>query len=420
MASSTDLLGKRILICQPIMHACVGSTVCTIELAEYLVSRGGVVDVYTTTFSSSIKKECKKRDINVFVFREKPNLSLYDYDYIWVHSEILPISIINELDKISSDNKKLPFFIFAHLSALDEIPDESPWNCGLEDGLADMELYVSDATKEKQAGTVNLDIPSLTFRNPVPPRYVRENCKQSRKLKKVLIVSNHVPPEVWEAKKILEDNSIVVDHLGAGGISRLISPDDIFSHDVVITIGKTVQYSLLANTPVYIYDHFGGPGYLNKRNYKTAKQRNFSGRGFSKKTGKQIAKEVLEEFADALDRQNRAVGDDKNEFRLDVFWDKLDNSLERRPKQAFSSPNTKAFARAQYLCAQRFEVQKLFDETVRQNWELVDKIRALEDENRTLSAQYERVRGVKGAFRNLLVASKNWTKKIAEKGDKKQ
>jgi len=58
-----------------------------------------------------------------------------------------------------------------------------------------------------------------------------------------------------------------------------------------------VQYCLLSQTPVYVYDHFGGPGYLTDENYTMAKHYNFSGRGFTKKTDRQIVKEIKADFS---------------------------------------------------------------------------------------------------------------------------
>lgn len=51
--------------------------------------------------------------------------------------------------------------------------------------------------------------------------------------------------------------------------------------------------------PVYVYDHFGGFGYLNDGNYSRASFFNFSGRGGEYKNTKTIANELVENFESA-------------------------------------------------------------------------------------------------------------------------
>lgn len=69
-----------------------------------------------------------------------------------------------------------------------------------------------------------------------------------------------------------------VDHLGEGSNVTMMCPEILHNCGVVITIGKTVQMAILANRPVYCYDHFGGPGWLTDQNYEGAVALNFSGR----------------------------------------------------------------------------------------------------------------------------------------------
>lgn len=43
---------------------------------------------------------------------------------------------------------------------------------------------------------------------------------------------------------------------------------------------------------VYIYDHFGGGGYLNSKNIELARSYTFSGRKFGKKSSKEIVDDI--------------------------------------------------------------------------------------------------------------------------------
>ena len=79
----------------------------------------------------------------------------------------------------------------------------------------------------------------------------------------------------------------------------------------------------MSNTPIYCYDHFGGPGYLNTENFSKAKYFNFSGRGFSRKDANTIASEVIDGFDDCMEFVANMSIDDKRPFRLSVFMSSL-------------------------------------------------------------------------------------------------
>ena len=66
-----------------------------------------------------------------------------------------------------------------------------------------------------------------------------------------------------------------MDIFGLQSKVELVTPELIQKYDVVLTIGKTVQYALLGNKVVYCYDHFGGMGYLSLKNYEIARYHNF-------------------------------------------------------------------------------------------------------------------------------------------------
>jgi hypothetical protein len=51
---------------------------------------------------------------------------------------------------------------------------------------------------------------------------------------------------------------------------------------------------------VYCYDIFGGPGYLTRDNFAQSREKNFSGRGFTAKSTKQIVDELLEGYRNSI------------------------------------------------------------------------------------------------------------------------
>ena len=61
-----------------------------------------------------------------------------------------------------------------------------------------------------------------------------------------------------------------------------------------------MPYCFALKVPVYCYDHFGGPGWLSADNLDLAGQKNFSGRGFARKTSEVIAQEIVNGYQESL------------------------------------------------------------------------------------------------------------------------
>ena len=98
----------------------------------------------------------------------------------------------------------------------------------------------------------------------------------------------------------------------------------LIPYDLVITIGKTVQYCFALKIPVYCYDHFGGPGYIDGENYALAKNHNFSGIGFNRKiTGEGLFQDMVSRFTQANENLEFLYHKARQEFCLESNLNKL-------------------------------------------------------------------------------------------------
>lgn len=298
---STHLLhGKKILITQNSLHFIGGSEIVTLELADYFQSVGAEVIVFTWSIGEPMETEFKKRKIQVTT--NNNDKKLLNPDYVWVHHQVLPVILLQKIQ--TNKPSKLPIFIFNHMSALDSLYLEQPYIPNLEKSLASLSLFNSeeslDFNIEKYPNAFNR---TAIFPNPFPDFFLKEK-NPTKKIDTILVVSNHPPEELKEACKLLSSDGINTIFLGQNQEEyKAITPAELQKADVIITIGKTVQYCLASNIPVYIYDHFGGCGYLNSTNHKKASYHNFSGRGFRRKDPNQIQKEILDNYQKAIDYQ---------------------------------------------------------------------------------------------------------------------
>lgn len=263
-----------------------GSLIHICELATALNSRGFCVYLSGVEISSEIKNYVSKF-ANLYFFDDLP-LDV-DYDYVLAYHEPICTYLIEKGLKY----KKLAFGSLSSIVDM-EVPSLLckygfplvVHNRRLEEYMK--ELFSPDA--------INIYV----FINSAPDEFIRD-VKLSGGLNRIAVVSNHIPEELYGAVYLLKENNINVDIWGKGHNYAVITPEILSKYDLVITIGKTVQYALSMGIPVYNYDHFGGEGYLRLNNLDREEFYNFSGRSsFRRLSGDAICREILDGYTAAL------------------------------------------------------------------------------------------------------------------------
>lgn len=292
--------GMRFLLCHSVIQHIMGSTVVALELAEHLAARGADVTVWAATIRDPMRSAFVDAGVRLIDHHEDEPPSLDDFDWVWVHSQALPPRFIDQLAE--PERTRIPRFVFHHMAASDVAPDEHPYIAGLEAALSSVSTFVSPRTQHLLEGWLPAAVPQRVFANPAPAGFARVVPRTAGEVRRVLVVSNHPPHEVLEAARILRTRGIDVDVVGQHQEAyRRITPRDLEDVDAVITIGKSVQYCLVASVPVYVYDHFGGYGYLDDDTLALAQHRNFSGRGGETRSAEVIADEVVAGIGRARD-----------------------------------------------------------------------------------------------------------------------
>ena len=120
------------------------------------------------------------------------------------------------------------------------------------------------------------------------------------KLKNILIVSNHLPEELREMITLESEINFFI--AGADDCTYFIDSKYLKKFDAIVSIGYTVVISINAKVPVYMYDHFGGDGWLTENNLILNSDYNFSGRPKKiKKSAFEILNEIENGFCEAKD-----------------------------------------------------------------------------------------------------------------------
>lgn len=346
-----DLKNARILITHTTISQIIGSTVVVAQLASCLKQKGALVSVFSTTFADPAKTLFEQDDIAV-ITNEEADLDLYSFDYIWVDSQILPLSIVDALDEFNQASKEqqqdllkhMPRFIFNHMGAMEEVSDEFPYIPLLEESIASLEVYVSPEARDVMHSyydtTRNADIPQAIFPNPAPSKFIfdRATPLENARPRSILFVSSHMPEEVAHAMNSLEEQGISVRHIGIGAEECEVTPEVIAQADAVVTIGKTVQYCLLSATPVFVYDYLGGYGYLNKENTAPAQYANFSGRGGVKLSAEEIVASLIGGYAAAASYLEANLETWRDRFDLDKQVERIFAMADAHQDISFSYP----------------------------------------------------------------------------------
>ena len=284
--TGNDKNKPRALILTNHMANIAGSEIVALEVAELLQKKGYQVSLHCNYLADPMAGMLAQSNIAASDRDVFPNV--FDYDFVWSQHQV----IASALAQNPLPEQWPTRFVSAHLSPYALIE-----TTGIVSALyLGSQIVVNSHETASRLSELGVDQAKIIVSyNACPEIFRMDDAARKNSLQRILLVSNHPPAEVMEALNILKTWGIEVQHIGIDGEYRRVFPEDIAVADAVITIGKTVQYAVMGGTPVYCYDHLGGPGWLVEENFDTAEKFNFSGRGCGeKKTPHQIAGEIRE------------------------------------------------------------------------------------------------------------------------------
>ncbi len=263
--------GQKILIANHQFSGFTGSEIHCLQLAEFFISHGATVSFLGLRADEPMVSEIRAIGADLVGMWSLVIPSRRNFDLIWSHHEttFLHLHVFHGL------RAKLHLHgLLSVLIKLERMP-LSP-DCETSGSLVFLANSV-ETQKHIMATSGRTDIKVL--RNIVPDAFFKTPKKTySTSVQRVAIVSNHVPEDVMEAVEILKQDGIEVVIFGEGHTYRKIDRTSLVDFDVVITIGKTAQYCIAQGVPLFLYDHFGGPGYLTVDSLEHHERFNFSGR----------------------------------------------------------------------------------------------------------------------------------------------
>ena len=280
-------MSKKILITNFEMRQFAGSEINAATIAKRFKELGYEVYMLAMYFGEPLYTEVKENfDYIIDIKKNDFDFTNIEFDIVWAHHSFL----LNWL--IFEKGLKAKRIIASSLSPV--VPFEF-----IPNYANDLSLVLANSKETKEA-LINEGIKEVHVLENYSFKKYFEQENDIKSLKNIAIVSNHIPQEVKEAKKLLESNGYNVQIYGIEGKRELIDDKILKKYDAIISIGKTVQYAMSLQIPIYVYDIHGGEGYITLENIEKNREKNFSGRGFEKKSEKQIYTEIVENFSKTL------------------------------------------------------------------------------------------------------------------------
>ncbi len=278
---------KKALVTVQVLAEFSGSELHAIQIAEQFVKNDYDTYLMTSYVSDANLELCTSKGIKVFDWSKITELPKV-FDVIWAHHYPTLDVLLGNLNITSTH------IIYNSLSSFADVEK-------LPEYYVDLSLIVCVSKEtalahKKNQGCNNSEI----LLNYAPESYFRHK-KKCRKLRKILVVSNHIPTEVFELESLFLESGYEIDVIGLERQQLIVDDNLLLQYDLVISIGRTVNYCMAIGVPVYCYDHFGGCGYLNSQNIEDEVFYNLSGRNTNRKlTALKLFEEITSGYKSSL------------------------------------------------------------------------------------------------------------------------
>ncbi|MFT3810914.1 MAG: hypothetical protein QM698_13425 [Micropepsaceae bacterium] len=313
----------RVLILTNHFADFAGSEMVALETAEWFRDRGDSVTIAANMIGRPI---CDEID-GVTLTDDVEAVRLEHFDLVWCQHDLLTLLPLASLERASAS--WMPHVVYVSLSPFE--PYEH-LNAPLARALSADIFVNSPETRTEMLRRHHGELEGnhiQVFSNAAPAAFhIHRGDPPAARLGHLTLVSNHPPEELLEALEILQTKGVAVRHIGHHGEAQRVTPADLAGTDAVVTIGKTVIYAIALGVPAYVYDHYGGEGWLTPDNLDVQLTHNFSGRPAKRRLSPgALVREIAGGYAAAAAfARNHGAWPDRAPFHLDTHL----NALRRR------------------------------------------------------------------------------------------
>jgi len=302
-----------------------GSELFTLQIAEYLVSQGHKVTIYTK-YIDELKNVIEQEGIIVVTNLEL--IKTEKFDVAHVHHNILALDVRHYFHN-------LPIIFMSH-GVIPFLEQPPAFDIGISKYIA-----VSEEVKEN---LISYDIDNNLidiFHNKINPRIFKQTKPLNHKPEKALVISNKIDLNteniIREACNLL---NIQIEFIGKRFLS--VPPERVVykinESDIVFSLGRGVIETMMCGRIPIIFDSDGGDGIVNPENINILMKKNFSGRVNKKYFS-------VSELVEEIDKYDSTHGNVLKEFALKLFSTDTINELVKIYKEVISKNSSNEYSK---------------------------------------------------------------------------
>lgn len=262
----SDNFPQSVLITNLSLAGYTGSELHVVDLARAFRAQGASVTCFTLVTAQPILGMLKAEGVRVIEYSDVESLA-GSYDLLIAQHHVVS-DYVAALPDVTFDK--------AVISSLGpgNFHEAVPAFASKDDTF----VFVSEECLNARAD----EVPAGATRLVVFPNYFHKDflALPARSFpetpKRIAVISNHSPHEVVNLSE-LPDIEATIDFIG-GDNAVLVDAKLLSRYDLVISIGRTCLDAFAGQIPLFCYDHFGGPGYINPAEIEIHAAQNFSGR----------------------------------------------------------------------------------------------------------------------------------------------
>lgn len=262
---------RRVLVAIHQLWRYSGSEIHALQLAEHFQDMGAEVIFFAVTTEPWLAAEIEARGIKIADLRTIRRKLRKDFDIVWTHHE----TSFYLLHILYGVRCRLAIHgILSRVVRLERLPLLPPF------ANPNKLIFLANSVETRNEVAARSSQSEISLLLNIVPEAFRTHRKlqYSPALRRVAVVSNHIPDELIAAKDLLEERGVEVELIGKGYKEVLVDHTTLVDFDAVVTIGKTAQYAIVQGIPLFLYDVFGGPGYIGPDGFERHEEFNFSGR----------------------------------------------------------------------------------------------------------------------------------------------
>lgn len=296
-----------------------GSELVTLSQINYFLEKNWAVDVFTLEYDNPLKDFVDSR-VNVITLN---NITKIKKNYDLIIARQYPL-LDYVLFTLKVQAKRVYYECVSYRIPIDAYPIYYK-HLTLNGAIS---TRVINEMKKIGYDTTNI----YYMRNYATKEFFDVDYNRNSVLKNIAIVSNHVPKELEDFKDYSKKNSdINVDIYGMHHNYKLITAELLEDYDLVISIGKTIFYSVAMGIPSYTYDELCTVGYITRENYKENLNNNFANSlVYNKKTGKEIFDDIIKNYDSVVKQTDVLKKMAKDDFYFDNLMDELVDNIMKK------------------------------------------------------------------------------------------